>query len=150
MGSTRRRAGACRRTSTLTAPRSGRGGTTSGCSVIANGMSTVLSGTSALLTKLRSEGIVRVPGMPTAHVDAMWASVRHGQRYAGHVKREGRPYAGMPISCWGMHDVILAPHVWEWALSFTAMAGVYLDTDPLLYSINVFESNPSSLEPHPG
>lgn len=103
-----------------------------------------------VLPTLRRDGIVSVPGLSTTQVDALWAAVQDCPRYAGHVKREGRPHAGQPISCWDMHDLIVAPHFWEWAVAFTPLAALYLGATPLLYSMNVFESTPSDWPPHPG
>lgn len=115
-------------------------------------MSTLVRDTAlmSLLPTLQHDGIVRVPGLSVEQVDVIWDAVRDCPRYAGHVKREGRPCVGMPISCWDMHDLIVAPHFWEWALAFTPLAEVYLGVVPLLYSMNMFESLPSELPPHPG
>lgn len=103
-----------------------------------------------VLESLQRDGIVLLPELRTAHVDAIWEALRNRSRFAGHVKREGRPHTGQPISCWDMHDLLLAPYFWELALSFTPLAGEYLDAPPLLYSCNVFESTPSDWPPHPG
>ena len=102
------------------------------------------------LTTLQRDGIVEIPGLSTEQVDAVWNALRERPRYAGHVKREGRPYTGQPISCWDMHDLIVAPHFWEWALSFAPLAKAYLGVFPLLYSMNVFETTPHDWAPHPG
>jgi hypothetical protein len=102
------------------------------------------------LAALRRDGIVKVPGMPVEQVDALWVAMQDQPRFAGHVKREGRPCEGMPISCWDMHDLMMAPHFWEFALAFTPMAALYLQTAPLLYSLNLFESLPSDMDLHPG
>lgn len=91
-----------------------------------------------------------VPGLTVSKVDELWDAMRTQPRFAGHVKREGRPCAGMPISCFDMHDLIAAPHFWEWALEFSDIAALYLGLPPLLYSMNLFESLPSSLPAHPG
>lgn len=102
------------------------------------------------LSLLWRDGIMPVPGLSPGAVDVIWRELRGRTRYAGHVKREGRAYAGQPISCWGMHDVILAPYFWEWALWSAPLADAYLGTSSLLYSLNVFESVPSDMSPHPG
>jgi hypothetical protein len=113
-------------------------------------MMTLTGSGTALLKALRRDGIVSVPGLSTDHVDAIWEDVRECPRYAGHVKREGQPPDGRPITCWDMHDLMLAPYFWEWAVSFTPLAAQYLCIAPLLYSMNLFESTPSDWDPHPG
>lgn len=103
-----------------------------------------------MVQALQRDGIVSVPGLKPAQVDAIAEALKACPRYAGHVKREGRPYTGQPIHCWDMHDLLRAPHFWEWALALTPMAEAYLGPTPLLYSLNVFESVPDDLPPHPG
>lgn len=115
-------------------------------------MSTALGNAAlmALFPTLQRDGIASAPGLSISQIDDMWAWLRDRPRYAGHVKREGRAYTGQPISCWDMQDLILAPHFWEWALSFSSYAEAYLGERSLLYSLNVFESVPSDMPPHPG
>jgi hypothetical protein len=104
----------------------------------------------ASLLELQHSGIAHVPGLREGRIDAINEWLLDKPRWNGHVKREGVPHDGRPISCWDMHDMILAPRFWEWALSFTPTAAVYLGCAPLLYSINAFESLPSDWDPHPG
>jgi hypothetical protein len=104
---------------------------------------------SALAT-LQREGMLPVSGLSLQQVDGIIAALKLCPRYAGHVKREGLPPDGRPITCWDMHDVMLTPYLWEWAVAFTPLAWAYLGKAPLLYSINAFESVPCDWPPHPG
>lgn len=100
--------------------------------------------------RLHRDGIVFVSSLEKSEVDDIWAAMQDKPRYAGHVKREGRPHDGQPIRCWDMHDLMMAPHFWEWALSMAPLAEAYLGVSPLLYSLNLFESTPHDWPPHPG
>jgi len=105
---------------------------------------------SYVLTALKRDGIAEVPGLTPVQVDTISDHLAGCPTYAGHVKREGTPRTWQSICCWDMHDLIVAPFFWEWALTFTPLAESYVDAPPVLYSMNVFESAPSDLPPHPG
>lgn len=114
-------------------------------------MTQAISTDADILASLRRDGIVLVPGLTAAQVADIWDALRDQPRFAGHVKREGRPHEGQPISCWAMADLLCAPHFWEWALSYTPIAQAYLYPHlARLYSLNVFESTPHDWPPHPG
>lgn len=101
-------------------------------------------------TILQRDGIVPVFPFPPQAVDQVNAWLDDCVRWGGHVKRQGDSPINRPITCWAMHDVMVAPHLWEWALSLTPFAEAYLDAPALLYSINAFESTPHDWAPHPG
>lgn len=72
--------------------------------------------------------------------------------YPAHVKVHGD---GTPRSfdeirqthdlwCHDMHDVVLAPHLWELIVSLIPTAEAYLEARPNLYSVNAFWSRPSN------
>ncbi len=65
--------------------------------------------------------------------------------YENHVrqgKEEKGPLGSHPWMCHYMHDVIMAPDWFEIALTYTSFAEAYLDQDPVLYSLNVFYTEP--------
>lgn len=66
--------------------------------------------------------------------------------YRNHV-RQGKPCEGLlgswPWMCHDMQDAIVAPGLLEAALSVLPIARAYLEQEPLLYSLNVFYTEPS-------
>ena len=103
----------------------------------------------SLLEQLQRDGLVPVGSMPVPHVDAIVAHLSQHQRYACHVERDRKPYAGGEVACWGMDALLTAPHFFEFALSFADLAGAYLEQTPHMYSVNVFETYPSNSRLNP-
>jgi len=103
-------------------------------------MTTMLAETVETLAR---DGVVSVPGLELRQAEEILEHLRSTPRYACHVERDRRPYAGGEVSCWGMDSLLAAPHFFEWALTFTDVAAVYLEQAPRLYSVNAFETYPS-------
>lgn len=96
------------------------------------------------LEELRVNGIVRVDGLTP--IQAWEARCYLGARemFSGHVKQRGRQFCKGDIAgCWGMEDVVGAPHLFELGLRYTPMAQDYLGQEPRMYSMNVFSAFPS-------
>lgn len=90
------------------------------------------------LIGLRRDGVFRLDGLAPA-LDVL--TFLNGKRkYDGHI--QGQP--SRTQACWSMTDVISAPGVLETALAWTPLAGAYLESDPLLYSVNAFTMYPSA------
>lgn len=49
---------------------------------------------------------------------------------------------GEHVLCWDMHDVILAPHLFDYVMTRAPYARQWLGSDTLLYSINAFCTRP--------
>lgn len=94
---------------------------------------------------LRQDGICLVESLSTRAVNQAVAELFSKQRYDGHVAGDyTRPARkDSKVTCWSMHDVILAPHLFEFALRFNNIAREYLETDEIyLYSMNAFVTYP--------
>ena len=97
-----------------------------------------------ILSQLQQDGIVTVDGLSSVQVDAIQAHLSQCQKYACHVERDRKPYNGGDVACWGMDSLLAAPHFFEWALTFTDLASAYLERPARMYSVNVFETYPST------
>ena len=108
------------------------------------------------LATLRRDGIVPVyPPLGAGQAAELAAYLRAAPCYPGHVRVYGD---GMPRSfaetavmtdvwCHNMETVVLAPHVWDLAISLLPAAAQYLDAPPRLYSMNAFWARASDAAP---
>lgn len=98
------------------------------------------------LGTLEREGIISVVPMPHQHILDIAAHLWNKPRYDGHVKQNGTAVHGDSHTvCWSMEDVLLAPHLLEFALQFTDAIEQYFDGKfPFLYSVNAFTTYASN------
>jgi len=98
------------------------------------------------LDELRRNGIAQVDSLNPLDALETMEYLRSCQRYACHVERDRKPYAGGEVACWSMESVLAAPHFLEFALTFTELAAEYLaQYPPRMYSVNAFETYPSEV-----
>jgi len=100
--------------------------------------------------QLRRDGIAVLP----RRFENVAGMVRHLDscpEYANHVRQRKPPVQGglgtHPWMCRDMHDVLRAPGWLETALSTYGIAKEYLGQKPLLYSVNVFYTEPQPPAP---
>lgn len=98
-----------------------------------------------ILQTLRAEGIARGGVLTPMDAREVLAYLQTRPQWIGHTKREGRPAieAKPRSTCWGMDDVITAPHLLELAIASSRFAQAYLEVDvPCCYSLNAFTTYP--------
>jgi len=101
-----------------------------------------------MIADLTRDGLVDVGVMPGAA--EMLAYLQTRPTYPGHVK--GASVAAQPAgssTCWAPEDVLRAPHFFEFAAGLTPVAAEYLESRPLLYSVNAFTTYPLNGPPNP-
>lgn len=103
--------------------------------------------TKSVLEKLRRDGLaVLDEKIPPADMAAFNAYLADKPMWAKHVKHLARGAPAVPgqsqSMSWGMEDVILAPALFDKAISHTLLAGQYFGSPATLYSINAFTTNP--------
>ena len=108
---------------------------------------------------LRRDGIARVyPSLGAGQATELAAHLRAAPCYVGHVRVYGD---GVPRSfaetaamtdvwCHDMETVVLAPYVWDLAISLLPTAARYLGAQPRLYSMNAFWVRASEAVPRLG
>ena len=102
------------------------------------------------LDELRVDGIWYPPPLAPAKVDDIAACLRRAPLYASHVSAKATEpptdyddaVRRWPIFSPQMEPLILAPHWFEYALSFFDMAREYFGAFPRLYSFNAFFACP--------
>lgn len=92
-----------------------------------------------MIDDLRRDGIVQVEPFAFTSIVQEWHI-----RYGGHVYEAGSKrwdfYSG--TCCWHPNDILAAPGLFEFFLSFTDIVEMYLGVLPRMYSVNVFQSHP--------
>lgn len=115
------------------------------------------TGFDALLGNLRQDGVVRGLPMGRREVGEFADHLRHCEVYDAHVRAKSKDHrvwgdgvaAGWPMFCHDMRDVVMAPHLFELALSTFPVAQGYFGEDPRLYSVNAFWTQPApNFEPY--
>lgn len=109
-----------------------------------------------MIDDLRRDGIARVyPPLGTAQASEVAAYLRAAPCYPGHVRVYGDGIARSwdetaaltDVWCHDMETVVLAPHLWDMAISLLPTAAQYLDAPPRLYSMNAFWTRASDGPP---
>jgi hypothetical protein len=108
------------------------------------------------LTTLRRDGIAPVypslgPG-PAAEVAAYLRASpcynEHCKVYSDQVARSFDDTAAIAdVWCHDLETIVLAPHVWDLAISLLPSAAAYLEARPRLYSLNAFWSRAGAAPP---
>lgn len=110
----------------------------------------------SILGALRLNGIAQVyQSLGCAQAREIADYLRASPCYPGHVKVYGdgvaRPFdetAEMTdVWCHDMETIVLAPYVWDLAISMLPTVARYLDARPHLYSMNAFWTRPSDAPP---
>lgn len=110
-----------------------------------------------IINDLSAFGWAKVPGFTAAQTAEIVAHLKRATVYPDcHVRfSAGAPgiweqYADKEVICHHNHDVLLAPHMLELALSLTDVAGAFLGVEtPVLYSCNTFWTRPGPLPTRP-
>lgn len=109
-----------------------------------------------LVEDLRRDGIACVyPPLGPSLAAEIAAYLRAAPCYVGHVKVYGdgvprswdETAAMTDIWCHDMETVVLAPHIWDLAISLLPTAAAYLGAPPRLYSMNAFWTRASDVVP---
>ncbi len=98
-----------------------------------------------IIKELKQNGISVLPILIDVHRFVNYFS--YCPVYENHVrqgKEEKGPLGSHPWMCHDFHDVIQAPDWFEIALAYTPLAGIYLNINPILYSLNVFYTEPGA------
>lgn len=103
-----------------------------------------------IIAQLRSAGHAPVCQLAAPQVAEIVAHLQAARTYPDcHVRYSAGPegsfdaYRARPVVCHHHHDVLLAPHLLELALSLTDVAAAWLGRDPpVMYSCNAFWTRP--------
>jgi hypothetical protein len=96
-----------------------------------------------MIDALRTDGFVSLPAMPVRDAQCVFRHLHACPTFEGHVKGGGTPATPQSAqTSWDLLSVLSAPHVLDFALPYTELAGEYLQADPLLYSVNAFTMHP--------
>ncbi len=109
-----------------------------------------------LIDDLRRDGIARVyPPLGAGPAAELAAYLRAAPCYPGHVRVYGDGVARSwdvtseicDVWCHSLETTVLAPHLWDLAISLLPAAYAYLEAPPRLYSMNAFWSRASAAPP---
>lgn len=105
-----------------------------------------------VVERLSADGISLVDPLTSGEVADICSYLSNCEVYNGHVQAkadkmlpnpDAAQLARWPMFTTHMHDIIMAPHMFEAALDSYPIARAYFQEAPLLYSMNVFWTHPS-------